>query len=79
MVTGAGLGEQASSRVVGVMKAWIRVSAAEKESDGQRQPIFLRWKKAVFCQKGSVGINYVTTPSDGLSGQYCAAGSRTVY
>ena len=27
---------------------WIRVSAADKESDGQRCAIFLRWKKAVL-------------------------------
>ena len=28
------------------MKAWIRVSVAEKESDGRRRAMFLRWKKA---------------------------------
>ena len=30
------------------MKAWIRVSAAVKESDGRRREMFLRWKKAVL-------------------------------
>lgn len=31
-----------------MMKAWISVSAVEKESDGQRQIMFFRWKKAVL-------------------------------
>ncbi len=30
------------------MNAWIRVSAAEKESDGQGRAMFFRWKKAVL-------------------------------
>lgn len=30
------------------MKAWMRVSAAEKDRDGRRRAMFLRWKKAVF-------------------------------
>ena len=30
------------------MKAWIRVSVADKESDGRRRVMFLRWKKAVL-------------------------------
>ena len=32
----------------GLMKAWIRVSAAEKESDGWSWAMFLRWKNAVL-------------------------------
>ena len=27
---------------------WMRVSAAEDESDGQSQAMFLNWKKAVL-------------------------------
>ena len=34
-----------------VMKAWMRVSAAEKESKGRRRAMFLRWKKAVWVRR----------------------------
>ncbi len=30
------------------MNAWMRVSAAEKVSEGRRRAMFLRWKKAVL-------------------------------
>lgn len=31
-----------------VLNAWIRVSAAEKERDGWRRAVFLRWRNAVL-------------------------------
>ncbi|XP_073330598.1 sialoadhesin-like [Pagrus major] len=58
VVTGAGVGEKASSRVLDVlkevMKAWIRVSAAEKESvDGQTCDRVIYTDRSICASKGS--------------------------
>ena len=42
-------------------------------------PTLVGYLQSLCLYKGRVGTVYVTTPSDVLLGQYCTAGSRTLY